>query len=302
MQKTPDEEDLIDFSHHVVAVIDVSGQRTYLEKMTSIPESPEEKALFTRNAQKTVGVVLKVRKKFREEYLKAFQGPSELDDRVAKVGEDARGTWARLTDCKLRMQQFSDTVLLYSPLRTSYDDLTMRGVYAILVAAGSVMVTGLGSGEFVLRGGIEVGLCTELEENDIYGYPVLRAYELEHLVAGYPRIVIGQGVLRYLDAWEVTSETDAQSEHNRELAEVCRHLMCHDQDGAVIVDFLGEGMYELAKRDTDQLDVIRQAATKGREFVVREHKRFADEGNHKLALKYALLRHYYDSRIGLWEA
>jgi hypothetical protein len=36
---------------------------------------------------------------------------------------------------------------------------------------------------------------------------------------------------------------------------------------------------------------------KGHAFAKREHERFVEEGDHKLALRYAWLSQYYESRM-----
>lgn len=48
------------------------------------------------------------------------------------------------------------------------------------------------------RAGVEVGLGTELDNGEIYGPVLYKAYELESKVAEYPRIVVGKELINYL--------------------------------------------------------------------------------------------------------
>jgi hypothetical protein len=49
-----------------------------------------------------------------------------------------------------------------------------------------------------IRGGIELGLAMDIDNDDIYGPALARAYTLESKVAQYPRIVIGEELILYL--------------------------------------------------------------------------------------------------------
>lgn len=51
-----------------------------------------------------------------------------------------------------------------------------------------------------MRGGIDVGLATEIGPEEIYGTALERGYLLERDVARYPRIVIGDELWKYLNA------------------------------------------------------------------------------------------------------
>jgi len=50
-----------------------------------------------------------------------------------------------------------------------------------------------------LRGGIDVGLATEIGPGEIYGTALERAYVLKSKEAEYQRIVIGDELCRYLN-------------------------------------------------------------------------------------------------------
>ena len=46
--------------------------------------------------------------------------------------------------------------------------------------------------------GVEVGLGTELDNGEIYGPVLYKAYELERELPEYPRIVVGRELINYL--------------------------------------------------------------------------------------------------------
>lgn len=143
-----------------------------------------------------------------------------------------------------------------------------------------------------LRGGIELGAATELEEGDIYGPAVAWAHHLESKIATYPRIVIGNGLIDYL--------------------KICRHdntlindikclddMLVSDDDGYTILDWLGGN--ELNKKlFNNKPDDFTSKIIKANEFVVQQSEKWQKEKNTKLAFKYSLLRDYINSRLTLW--
>jgi hypothetical protein len=72
-------------------------------------------------------------------------------------------------------------------------------VFSVLSTACVVMLTALAS-KHPLRGGIDVGLPTEIGPGEIYGTALERAYLLKCRVAKYPRLVIGDELWRYLNS------------------------------------------------------------------------------------------------------
>src|SRR5208282_4925267 len=86
------------------------------------------------------------------------------------------------------------------PLRSDGSDLVpIISVCSVLSAAAVVMLMSLAN-KHPLRGGIDVGLATDIGPQEIYGAALGSAYRLESEEAGYPRIVIGDELWRCFSA------------------------------------------------------------------------------------------------------
>jgi hypothetical protein len=148
-----------------------------------------------------------------------------------------------------------------------------------------------------VRGGIDIGLAMDIGENcpHLYGPAAVSAFDLESKVAQYPRVVVGPNIVKYLrDATNATG-ADLITQVNRALAAHCASLIGQDQDGAGFIHYLGDGMQKI-----DNSEDVRDTVRLGLEFVRDQHKLFVDRGDHKLALRYAWLRQYYEKYSPAW--
>lgn len=75
-----------------------------------------------------------------------------------------------------------------------------------------------------------------------------------------------------------------------------------DDDGMAAIDFMGTFFAESTTHlsaDHDR-EVMRGQAVAAMQFVEREHNRFCEAGNVKLARRYARLRRYMELRKAIW--
>ena len=91
----------------------------------------------------------------------------------------------------------------------------MSGVYSALTSAASSFLTMLAQGQ-AIRGGIDVGIAVELSEQEIYGSALSRAYELESNTAHYPRIVLWEELVKYIQYQRALPEVDIFATMNKE--------------------------------------------------------------------------------------
>jgi hypothetical protein len=100
-----------------------------------------------------------------------------------------------------------------------------------------------------LRGGIDVGLATEIAEGEIYGTALEHAYLLESKRAKYPRIVIGEQLWGYLSAaiaeFEKRGTPDGKA--LKAIVQKMMQFISIDTNGERILDYLGSGIAELMK-------------------------------------------------------
>ena len=91
-----------------------------------------------------------------------------------------------------------------------------------------------------LRAGLDVGVGTRLSTGEVYGSALERAYFLESNLAKYPRILVGDGLLEYLDWVSAQAPRSDFGQLAVLTAQKCRRFVCEDNDGRSMLDFLGD--------------------------------------------------------------
>ncbi|QEE28175.1 hypothetical protein FTW19_09315 [Terriglobus albidus] len=175
----------------------------------------------------------------------------------------------------------------------------MITIVSALSAAASVMGVSLASGH-PLRGGIDVGLATEIGPQEIYGTALESAYRLESEEAGYPRILVGEGLWRFLNSAHANFRTQATPESKTITAiiEKALKLIAIDSDGKKILDYLGPFIVENAAGSEGKFKEIQLKPIY--EFALAEQERINKGNDPKLIVRYEALRHYIESRLPLW--
>jgi len=214
-----------------------------------------------------------------------------------------------LSDERFEIQQFSDTVLFYSPVVNDKDELLLTHAYGILGALAKTMLIAL-SRSIPLRGSIELGYARELFHPahpgetylaDIYGPGVARAYRLETEVAQLMRIVVGERLVEILR----DAATDAKGlqvfQFEQANAEDCLSLLARDKKGVTYVDFAGKKVREiLASAPLYDGMNGRDLIVRGLRFAASGKAKWYAEGDAKLGSRYAALVDYYRERVEYW--
>jgi hypothetical protein len=89
----------------------------------------------------------------------------------------------------------------------------------------------LAQGGRAWRAGLDVGIGMEIFPNEVYGPVLLSAYQLESAVAEWPRVVLGRGLLDYLDFLERLSPTDSLDAFTARMAVGAKEFICTSDDG-----------------------------------------------------------------------
>jgi hypothetical protein len=167
----------------------------------------------------------------------------------------------------------------------------------VLSAAAVVMLTSLGS-KHPLRGGIDVGLATEIGSEEIYGTALERAYLLESKEASYPRIVIGDELWLYLNVALVNfqAQTTPEAKSIVAIIEKTMELTAIDCDGKRILDYLGSVIADHARPGDEKRRIVKSIY----EFVLVEQKRIDESNDPKMVIRYQAFRRYIESRLHLW--
>lgn len=193
------------------------------------------------------------------------------------------------------MYGLSDAIVISVPLGGNDEHCkATNGVKIALLAVCSLAVLAFG-GKIAFRGGVEVGIAAMLDGGEVYGPALARAYSLESEMAEYPRIVVGNGLLHFL---ETVARQEPQTPFGhiaRHNAANCRRMIVQDTDGRQMLDFLGR-----ETRESPAASLMCDLVTKGHEFVRSEYEKFHKAGNDKLASRYFRLLQYYEARKKAW--
>lgn len=285
-QKAPMKKRNFDLGYHLVALLDVQGQRERFRQLR-LPKNPEESAAVGEVLRQTAGFVLDLREAFDEQFESFEAGATSMMRRHTQ--EPVRP----------RFMGFSDSFVASVPLRNDTGDLLpIARAFSALSAAAVVMLMSLAS-KHPLRGGIDVGLATEIGPQEIYGAALESAHVLESKKAEYPRIVIGEELWRYLNVAlaNFQKQTTSAAQAPAAITERATTLVATDNDGKRILDYLGQTMVQHAGPGGGQKDILVRSAY---DFVLAEQKRIVERKDTKLIPRYEALRRYVESRLPLW--
>jgi hypothetical protein len=280
------DQEPLKIGNYCVSFVDLLGQRLEYEKEGRLPDfkSAEEKEQFIKKLRDTIGRI------------DALQGSSNtflnaaLDyksPRREELQPDLKRTYDEMKKVHLKQQRWSDGLVYFVSLMEGDVKCPMCGVYTVFVATGGLCFLGLAS-KIPLRGSIDIAWAAELHEGELYGAAVAKAYELESQVAQYPRIVVGPRAVHYLIANINNSSSDIYSKFNRELAKICYGMLAQDCDGYHFVHYLGDVFHQIATKGVHQ--ELYQDSMK---FVLEQCKKWRDERNTKLSLRYNQLLSYF---------
>ncbi len=280
-------------NYYLAAYIDILGQGAKLSKINKLPKTKEEKEEFNKLLNDTADSVKKLHGVFQS-YFDGFKEISpEIKERLESWTQEMRDKFKNSKEIKLKYLYFSDTVVLYFPLDKETNVAPLGSVYAALTSAASTFLIML-SEKTPLRGAINIGIGTELENSGIYGPILQNLHCLENEVAKYPRIIIGDELIQMIEDYdkETIDETDIYKAMDKMRIPSIRDLICRDTDSHKILNYLDKSI-----ADSFQTRKI--------EFY-KKIKSFADEqleeyrGNDKLQKRYRKLRSYIRKKGSDW--
>ena len=164
-------------------------------------------------------------------------------------------------------------------------------IYSCLFSICGLFIWALAK-ERAFRGALEVGLGTEISEEEVYGPVNVRVSELEK-DAGYPRIIVGSGLLNHLDDLEKGCSDNLEGRHTKHCIQQCRSLITTDHTDTPILDPMGKGVKSVSGAVDPRMVKLAY------EFVVSQEQ-FFGHSDKKLHRYYGHLRKYCESRLALW--
>ncbi|MFT5730780.1 MAG: hypothetical protein ACI8PB_004970 [Desulforhopalus sp.] len=293
MAKRKKKNTSLTLGHYVVGFMDLLGQQENLRSLSVLPLSRDQEELdkIKEELKKTYGAVVGMRKFFNE----SFEGFKRKPIDTAGFSAEQKKEYVSLDNHPIKMQSFSDSMVIFMPLKMDMLKLPVRGIYGIFGSAATTFLCCLAIGH-PIRGGIDVGLGMDITKNEIYGPALSRSYSLESRIANYPRIVVGNELIKHLETLSNQVSSDNVSEVSKTIARQCLDCLVVDSDGYHVIDYLGQSYLDLfgAAIDTSVI-------TKSYQQVLTFCEKFQSEKNTKLAFRYTLLRNYFEDRLHLWE-
>jgi hypothetical protein len=286
-----DDDPQFNVGWYLTALIDILGQRGHLRELKGLPGNPQEYDRLKETLDKTVFPVLALRRLFDS----FFQAYLEKKDTVVRRSIEHIAPGALSSDTGLVVAHVSDSIFISVPLTSEKCHVTSSiGITAVLMAISGAWTVALSRG-WPLRGGIDVGISTKLPGGEIYGASLERAYSLEHEIAGWPRIAIGNEFVSYLRFIQVQSEDRPGVRIAASTAKLCSQMVTEDAQHQAYLDCLGAPAHQFlgAEMPSDTIDALRA-------FVDEEKGRWLAKGNTELIGRYHLLEQYVQSRLALW--
>jgi len=286
-----DDDSQFNVGWYLTAFVDILGQKRHLHELKGLPRNPQEYERLKDILDKTVLPVLALRHVF-DSFFQAFL---EKKDTIARRSIEHIAPGALSSDTGLVITHVSDSIIISVPLTSEKSPVTSSiGVAAVLMAISGAWIVALSKG-WPLRGGIDVGISTKLPSGEIYGASLERAYLLEHEIAGWPRIAIGNEFMSYLRFIQAQSEDCPGASIAASTAKLCSQVVTEDAQHQAYLDCLGTPAHQFlgAEMPSGTIDALEA-------FVDAEKRRWAAKGNDKLTNRYHLLEQYIQLSLAFW--
>lgn len=278
------------YGYFAVAFLDILGQQDEWKDMVGLPTTEAEHVALLEKLRRTVGYVDSLRSQMRS-VIEGFRASSSID----ALPEEARKEMRRFRNADSRINVFSDTLVVSTSLEvTEAIPCPINGLYNSISAAMIAVPTAMAQ-RHVLRGAIEVSTGIRMPESgEVYGPALNEAYRLESKEADYPRILIGEGALDYIEAMRRGTATSAEK-LTAVVAENCLKLLTRDTDGRVILDYLNPVPLKMmdALPGPKSGELIRLVG----HHIADEMTKWQRVGDTRLIKRYDRLREYFNSRV-----
>ncbi|OGS22729.1 MAG: hypothetical protein A2314_01075 [Elusimicrobia bacterium RIFOXYB2_FULL_50_12] len=283
-----------------VAFIDILGQKEALRAFRNLSfDKPKEQLQqeWARTYESTAGFIENLRNSFNN-FFKSYTTERPVPN---SIPQDKVSLWRNLQQTrKLNEYTFSDCIQYSVSLRDTgeYYSPVMNGLWGILMAYGGMALFALSQGK-ALRGAIDIGLGTKLSSGEVYGSVSLDVYELESKAAQYPRIVIGHGVIDFLQRFVNKENPSLASKIDNDI-EVCvgikDHLLkmlAYDFDKVVILDYLGETLRTSLTNTDAARKYFSALINNAVKFIETEYAKHMNANRMELSKKYGYLLNYF---------
>ncbi|MHA1813410.1 MAG: hypothetical protein ACTSYX_08245 [Candidatus Thorarchaeota archaeon] len=279
----------VKLGYYFVALIDVVGQRDLLRQITALPRDKASHDCVAETLANTSEYVRSLRQQFNDLFEAASRPTGLLDDL-----ETEDRAWAeRRKEQYLWRKGFADSYLVTIPCwyESSWGSHAL-GIYSALLAICGIYIAAI-AWRRPFRGAVDVGLGTEIDTEEVYGPVNVQVVELEKR-AGYPRIVVGEGLVSHLNDLAARCLDSAEGKHTRKTVADSLALVATDHTGSTILDPLGEGVRSVPNAVPPKIVAFAY------DFVLARQEEELGASCPKLLDYYTDLRTYFEARLHLW--
>lgn len=211
----------LEIAFYICATIDLLGQSEAISKWNNIESKKKtEQILIVKNS---LGKVLRLRKDVAD-FVSGF-GSTELNPALLDaLPLETRRLALDLNKADIHVQRFGDTVLLFAPVARD-GTYQMKTIFAI-TASLAMIFRRYTAAKIPIRGAVDIDTgCIPENQDEIYGPALVSAHHLESKSARYPRILVGDGLIRFARIIADKPANDALSNFYRTMANDILHLI-----------------------------------------------------------------------------
>jgi len=285
----------------MVAFVDLMGYRDVLRTLDvlPLPEDEKEQRVMTKALARASHLQNRLHRSF-EEFLKTHDRADP--DILREMPPGFRPAFDAMRATRILRAGGPDNYMMAASLTPSPTNFPTRAAYALVAstAGGMLMHLAIGSDDpadsLPLRGGIDVAAGGIVPPARFPYTPALsKAYELESKDADYPRTLIGERALDFLNVVAQQHVSDIQTAHARQVAERVQSMFFRDEDGKMALDFYGE-----IARETFG-DPARVMGQKAWTYATAAERVARERGDAKVVGKYERLIAYMEPRRRHWK-
>ena len=275
---------------YFVAFVDLLGQREKLSQFAGVPRSNTDKDAFFRAMSETGGVVRNVRNSVAE-WLASNKHVSE--DALASLPPERREEFTSVRTLEAFQTGFSDSFTVAFPLQVDGVDERLSRARAVvdawnaLLGLSALSLLSLAQG-IPWRAGVDVGIGMEVFPNEVYGPALLNAYTLESRMAEYPRILVGRGLVDYLNFMEHLAPAEPLDAYAARMATRSKEFISTSDDGWPMLHMLSPAVLKASAN-------LVAAKRTAHQWVREQCGQFWSQNDEKLFRRYTRLLRYFDA-------
>ena len=286
----------ISVSRYVCALVDVLGQQAELRQLDLNEDflslgAIEAQSDFSKTLERCYSTILNFRHIIEESLARWY--PTVDDIHLADAAFRKRIEAA--VSQRVTTRSFSDLMIVYASVENSDTAVPLAPIWRTVCALMFCQLRALAEGR-TMRGGIDLGLGFEFRQGDLYGPVLSRVYSMESDVAQYPRILVGNRLIEFVEKMSVSPEGEFGG-LNCSMAKEISRAFIQDVDGHWFLDFAGRAHFEWIKAtEWPCADLF----ARGHAFVRAECERLRIDQSSRLAFRYAHLNDYLQNCAPIW--